>query len=307
MEKPFESIVVIGGGPVGCEYASIMAALGLEVTLTDMAEDLVSFMDHEISTLLADSFRRGGMNLVLGQGSSTIERDEKGLRVVMGDGTEIRPNKVLFAAGRSGNSEGLELEGAGVKLDERKRVLIDDRYQTNLEGVFAAGDLIGPPALASVSMEQGRVAICHAFGIPFKQKVDPVPPLGVYSVPEVAAVGTTEEEAQQKGIDYEVGRASFSDNTRARITGLMDGLIKLIFRKDDLRLLGAHIIGDQATELIHLGQSVMHHDGQIDDFIETTYNVPARSEIYKYAAYDGLGRLQRFDCIKDVSPTRPAV
>lgn len=293
MDKPFQSIVVIGGGAVGCEYASIMAALGLDVTLTDMADRLVPFMDDEISDELAKAFKRIGVKMLMGQGSATIERDGDGLKVTMGDGSEVRPEKVLFAAGRTGNIEGLGLEEVGIKLDERKRIVVDDRYQTSLEGVFAGGDVIGPPALASVSMEQGRVAICHAFGIPFKQKVDPFPPIGVYSVPEAASVGITEELAKERGLPYETGRANFAENTRANITGQTDGLIKLVFDRNDLRLLGVHILGDQAAELIHLGQSVIHNAGTIEEFIDTTYNVPTRTECYKYAAYDGLGRVHQ--------------
>jgi NAD(P) transhydrogenase len=293
MDQAFESIVVIGGGAVGSEYASIMGALGLDVTLTDMADRLVPFMDAEISKELATCFENIGMRLVLGQGSATISRDDKGLRVEMGTGEEIRPDKVLFAAGRSGNIEGLGLEELGIELDPRGRIIVDDRYETNVRGIFAAGDVIGPPALASVSMEQGRVAVCHAFGIPFKQKVDPVPPFGVYSIPEAAAAGLTEEEANAKGLEVETGRARFANNTRASITGLTDGMLKLVFDPTDLRLHGVHILGDMASELIHLGQSVIHNAGTIDEFIEATYNVPTRTEIYKYAAYDGLGRRQQ--------------
>lgn len=292
MKEPFESIVVIGGGAVGSEYASIMAALGLEVTLTDLADRLVPFMDAEISQELATCFQNAGMRLILGQGSAKISRDDNGLRVETGTGEEIRPDKILWAAGRSGNIEGLGLDEAGISVDERGRIIVDERYQTSVPRIFAAGDVIGPPALASVSMEQGRVAVCQAFGIPFKQKVDPVPPVGVYSIPEVAAVGMTEEEAKAKNLTFEVGRARFANNTRAGISGLTEGLLKLVFDPADLRLYGVHILGDMASELIHLGQSVIHNAGTIDEFIDTTYNVPTRTEIYKYAAYDGLGRRQ---------------
>ena len=298
MNEPFDSIVVIGGGAVGCEYASIMAALGIDVVLTDMATRLVPFMDAELSEELAACFDRVQMKLVLGKGGATISRDEHGLRVIMGTGEELRPEKVLFAAGRAGNIEGLGLEEAGIVIDGRGRITVDDRYETSVDGIYAAGDVIGPPALASVSMEQGRVAICQAFGIEFKQKVDPVPSFGIYSIPEAAGVGLNEQQAAEAGTKIETGRARFADNTRAGITGLTEGWLKLVFDPSDLRLYGVHVIGDMASELVHLGQSVIHNAGTIEEFIDTTYNVPTRTEIYKYAAYDGLGRLQHVESIK---------
>jgi NAD(P) transhydrogenase len=293
VEKAFESVVVIGGGPIACEYASTFAALGIDVTLVDSAKGLLSFMDDEISALLADYFRRIGIRVCLGAGRASVDRDETGLRVVLADGEVLRPQKVLFAAGRSGNTEGLGLEELGIALDERGRVCVDERFCTNVEGIYAAGDVIGPPALASVSMEQGRVAACHAFGIPFKLTVDPLPPFGVYSVPECAMIGMTEEEAQSLGVDYCVGRAWFTGNTRATISGVTDGLIKIVFRRSDRQLLGVHIIGAAAAELIHQAQAVLHFGGSIDYFIHSTYNVPTESEAFKYAAYNGLQNLER--------------
>jgi NAD(P) transhydrogenase len=285
------SLVVVGGGPVGCEYASLYAALGVEVALVDAGERLLPFMDTEISDLLAKAFAAMGIRLVLGRGVATIARREGELAVTLADGEIVRPEKVLFAAGRAGNTEGLGLADAGVEVDERGRIVVDDKYQTSAEGIYAAGDVIGPPALASVSMEQGRVAICHAFRIPFKETVDPLPPYGVYSIPEVGMIGMTEEAAAAAGIEYEVGRGWFAQNARALIAGTMDGLVKLVFRRQDRKLLGVHVMGDVASELVHIGQAVMHAGGAIDRFIHTTFNVPTYSEAFKYAAYDGLQRL----------------
>ena len=293
VERPFRSVVVVGGGPVGCEYASIFAALGVTVTLVDAAPRLLPFMDAEISNLAATSFRDMGMRVLLEAGQASVARDAGGLRVTLASGETLCPEKILFAAGRAGNTETLGLARAGIKTDERGRVLVDERFRTTAEGVYAAGDVIGPPALASVSMEQGRVAACHAFGIPFKQTVDPLPTFGVYSIPEVAMVGLTEEAAAARGIDYEVGRAWFAHNTRATIAGATDGVLKLVFRRDDRSLLGVHILGGSAAELIHQGQAVLHFGGTIDYFIHTTFNVPTESEAYKYAAYDGLQRQAR--------------
>ena len=213
------------------------------------------------------------------------------LRVSLADGRTIDTEKVLFAAGRSGNTEELGLEAAGVALDGRGRIVVDAEYRTAVAGVFAAGDVIGPPALASVSAEQGRVAMCHAFDIPFKETVDALPPFGIYSIPEVAMVGLTEEAATAAGIAVATGRFAFSGNPRSLIAGTTYGFLKLVFRRDDRRLLGVHIVGEEAAELIHIGQAVIHGGETIDRFIHTTFNIPTRAEVYKYAAYDGLQRL----------------
>jgi NAD(P) transhydrogenase len=292
IDRPFSSLVVVGGGAVGCEYASIFTALGVEVTLVDSGERILSFLDAEISQLLAQVFSRMGIRLVLGAGRASVRRDEDGLTCTLADGEELRPDKVLFASGRVGNTEGLGLEQVGVRTDARNRIVVDETFRTSAESIYAAGDVIGPPALASVSMEQGRVAACYALGITFKDTVDPMPPFGVYSVPEVAMVGLTEEGAAALGIDYEVGRGWFAGNTRARIAGAEDGLVKLVFRRDDRKLLGVHVLGDHAAELVHQGQAVLNYGGTIDYFIHSTFNVPTESEAYKYAAYDGLQRLQ---------------
>jgi NAD(P) transhydrogenase len=293
IDRPFGSVVVVGGGAVGCEYASIFTALGIEVTLVDSGGRLLPFLDAEISRLLAQAFSAMGMRLVLGGGRAAVTRDEKGVRVTLASGEEIRPDNVLFASGRAGNTEGLGLEEAGVQTDDRNRILVDDTFRTSADRIYAAGDVIGPPGLASVSMEQGRVAACYALGIPFKETVDPGPPFGVYSVPEAAMVGLTEETAAAEGIDYEVGRGWFANNSRATIAGATDGLVKLVFRRDDRKLLGVHVLGDLAAELVHQGQAVLNYGGTIDYFIHSTFNVPTQSEAYKYAAYDGLQRLAR--------------
>jgi NAD(P) transhydrogenase len=292
IDRLVSSLVVVGGGAMGCEYASIFTALGVRVTLVDAGERLLPFLDREISELLAEAFRGMGMRLLLGSGRAFVERDDRGLKVGLPSGEEIRPDKVLFASGRAGNTEGLGLGEAGVEVDQRNRIVVDDTYRTTAEGIYAAGDVIGPPSLASVSMEQGRVAACYALGIPFKETVDPMPPFGVYSIPEAAMVGLTEEAAASKGIDYQVGRGWFADNSRATIAGATDGLVKLVFKRDDRRLLGVHVLGDLASELVLQGQAALHHGGTIDYFIHATFNVPTESDVYKYAAYDGLQQLQ---------------
>jgi NAD(P) transhydrogenase len=286
-----DSMVVVGGGPVGCEFASVFTALGVKVTLLDAADRLIPFLDAEISMLLADTFTEMGMKVIVGSGVASIGRVDGELQVSLASGEVFRPEKVLFAAGRAGNTEGLGLEAVGVELDPRGRILVDSKFRTTAEGIYAAGDVIGPPALGSVSMEQGRVAACHAFGIPFKETVDPLAPYGIYSIPEVSMVGLSEEAAAAEGLDYEVGRGWFAQNTRANIAGSTEGLVKLVFRREDRVVVGVHILGEIASELIHQGQAVMHEGGAIDHFIHATFNVPTRSDAYKYAAYDGLQRL----------------
>jgi NAD(P) transhydrogenase len=287
-----QTMVVIGGGPVGCEYASVFTALGVEVTLLDRADRLLPFMDAEISDVLARAFAGMGMRLALGSGAATVQRAGRQLRVTLAGGERLHPDKVLFVAGRAGSTQDLGLPQAGVKTDTRGRIVVDQTYQTTAKGVYAAGDVIGPPALASVSMEQGRMAATHAFGIPFKQTLDPLPPYGVYSIPEAAMVGMTQQQAKGAAIDHEVGRAWFAHSPRAQIAGSTEGLVKLVFRRDDHRLLGVHIVGEIAAELIHHGQAAISAGEPIDTFIDRTFNLPTFSETYKYAAYDGLQRLQ---------------
>jgi len=301
IEHSPRSVVVVGGGAIGCEHASIFTALGTHVTLVDRGARLLSYVDAELSALLAKTFARMGMTLRLGRAIEKVERDETGLRLVLDDGAEIRPDKLLVASGRMGNTETLELDAAGVEVNQRGQIVVDDKYQTSARGVYAAGDVIGPPALASTAMEQGRVAACHAFGIEFKDMVDPNPPTGVYSIPEIAAVGLTEQAAADEGIAYVIGRGRFEANSRANISGATEGLLKLIFDKSDRRLIGCHILGESATEAIHVGQAVVKHGDTIDYFIDTTFNVPTLCEAYKYAAYDGL---QRWQETSDLTPSR---
>jgi NAD(P) transhydrogenase len=287
------SLLVVGAGSVGCEYASTFTALGVKVTLLDATTRLLPSLDMEISQLQAEVFNGMGMRLMLGSPFTGIRRVEGKLEVRLADGNVLFPETVLVATGRAGNTEGLGLEQAGVAVNERGDILVDDRFETTAPGIYAAGDVVGPPRLASVSMEQARVAVCHAFGLQFKDRVDTLAPLCVYSIPEVAAVGMTEEQAKAAAVEYEIGRGMFSANTQARISGFQDGMIKLVFRRADRVLLGVHILGEMASELIHLGQLALHQGDPIDRFIHTTFAVPTRSEAYKYAAYDGLMRLDR--------------
>ena len=294
LERLPEHLMVVGGGAVGAEYASIFADLGSQVTLVSRGTRLLPLLDHEISDALAESMRESGARILLGHDVDSITRDEQGLLVHVGP-ESFRPDALLHAGGREGNVEGLGLEDLGVEADERGRVRVDANFQTTVAGIYAAGDVTGPPGLASVAMEGARVAMCRAFDIPFKDHLDPIIPTGIYTLPEVSMVGMTEDEARAAGEDVETGRALFAGNARALISGGTEGLVKLVFRASDKVLLGAHILGEEATELIHVAQAVLHRGGVIDEFIDTTFNFPTRADAYKYAAYDGLQRLQARD------------
>ena len=292
IERMPERLLVIGGGPVGSEYASIFAALGVEVTLVDRGTRLLPLLDGELSEILAESLRGSGARLMLGSQVQSIQRDADGL-IVYVDGEALHPQVVMHAVGRAGNVEGLGLAEAQVEVDDRGRVRVDHNFQTTAPGIYAAGDITGPPGLASVAMEQARVAMCRAFDIPFKEAIDTSVPTGIYTLPEAAMVGLTEEAARAASDDVATGRAFFETNARARIAGSTEGLVKLVFRASDGMLLGAHILGEEATELIHIAQAVLHKGGTIDEFIDTTFNFPTRADAYKYAAYDGLANVGR--------------
>ena len=292
IEHPVRSIAVLGGGAVACEYASIFAALGSDVTIIESGPALLPFMDEQISALLAEVFADMGVHVLLQAGRPKVSDEGDGLEVRLDDGTALYPSKLVVAAGRTGNTTGLGLEASGVATDERDYVIVDEDFRTSVPGVYAAGDVTGPPALASVAMEQARVATCHAFGISTRDAVSPVTPSGVYSMPEVAMVGMSEQAAKTAGLDVAVGCARLARNTRNAIRGDRHGLVKLVFRRDDRRLVGAHVLGENATELIHLPQAVLQFNGTIDYFIATTFNTPTESEAFKYAAYDGLSRLE---------------
>ncbi len=293
IERAPQSVLVIGGGSAGCEYASIFAALGVSVTIVDAGDHLLPALDVEMARVLTESFNSMGIRVIPMASASGVAREGGALEARLADGRTLSAEKILVAVGRLPQIEGLGLAEVGVELDAAGWVRVDDRYATTAPGVFAAGDVIGPLGLASNAMEQARVAVCRAFGFEFKTAADSFRPTYVFSIPEAAWVGLTEEQARGSGIEYEVGRSSFGANAKARISGFPDGLVKLVFRVPDKTLLGVHIVGELASELVHIGQFVMHEGGTIDRFIDATFAVPTRSEAYKYAAYDGLMRLER--------------
>lgn len=286
-----DSLAVVGGGVIGCEYASIFTALGTKVSLVDGRDRVLPFLDAELSQLLRERLAALGVEFFLDERVAQTERTPDGARLKLKSGKVIEPEAVLFAAGRRGTLDGLGLEKIGLAANSRGYLEVNESYQTAIPWVYAAGDVIGFPALASTSMEQGRVAVCHAFGLQYKKRLASQLPMGVYTIPEISAVGENEQSCKEKSIEYEVGRARFANNARGNMAGDTSGLLKLIFRRSDRKLLGVHIIGESATELIHLGMMVLESGGTIDVFIDFVFNFPTLSEMYKYAAYDGLGNL----------------
>lgn len=292
MEQLPRTLAVIGAGVIGCEYATMFAALGIAVTLVDGRDRLLAFLDVEISERLRLQMQFLGVDVRLREGVVCYATDGDGVRLDLKGGEALKVDQVLVAAGRVANVRGLALERAGLAVNERGLLTVDASYRTAVAHIYAAGDVIGFPALASTSMEQARVAMCHAFDLKYKTGVAPIFPLTVYTIPEIGQAGETEESCRQKGIDYCVGRALYRNNARGQIMGDLAGQIKLIFRVPDKTLLGVHIIGESASELVHIGLMVLQFHGTIDAFINTVFNYPTLSDAYKYAAYDGLGALQ---------------
>ena len=291
MDRIPKSLAVIGGGVIGCEYASIFKALGVDVTLVDGRDRLLPFLDSEISERLRDCLAGLGMHFWFNERPVKVENSASGVRLMMKSGKTLETESALFAAGRRAAVDGLALDKAGLSLTDRGYIKVDEFYRTAVPNICAAGDVIGFPALASTSMEQGRVAVCHAFGFKYKQRVASMLPMGIYTIPEISAAGETEESCKEKKIDYCVGRARYENNARGHISGDTSGMLKLVFARSDRKLLGVSIIGEIATELIHIGMMILDNGLTIDEFIEQVFNYPTLSETYKYAAYDGLGNL----------------
>ena len=291
MDRIPKSMAVVGGGVIGCEYASIFTAMGVQVALIDGRDRMLAFLDAELSAALGEDLTALGLEFYPSERLTHTERTADGVRLRLQSGKTIEKETALFAAGRRGAVDGLELEKAGLTLNDRGTIEVDASYRTKVPHIYAAGDVIGFPALASTSMEQGRVAVCHAFGFAYKQRLASQLPMGIYTIPEISAVGESEESCREKNIPYEVGRARYANNARGQIVGDTRGLLKLVFHRETRQLLGIHIIGENATELIHLGMAVLEAGGKLDTFVELVFNYPTLSELYKYAAYDGLGNL----------------
>jgi NAD(P) transhydrogenase len=288
------TLTVIGAGVIGLEYASMFAALGVRVTLIDKRDRLLPFVDHEIIDTLVYHLRQNRVTLRLGEEVSRLEpvHDKKGERVCihLASGKQIVTQSALYSIGRTGATNALNLQAAGLGADQRGRLEVNEHFQTNVPHIYAVGDVIGFPSLASTSMEQGRLAACHAFGVE-ANSVPELFPYGIYAIPEISMVGPTEEELTEKGIPYEVGVANYREIARGQIIGDVTGLLKLIFHLEAHELLGVHIIGEGASELVHIGQAVMTFGGKVEYFINNVFNYPTLAECYKTAAFDGINRL----------------
>jgi NAD(P) transhydrogenase len=286
--KPREMLIV-GGGAIGVEYATIFSALGVPVTILDAASRLAAMMDGEISRRLEQVFMTRGNRVILGTGMVSVRRDGDDLAVGLDDGRQLRPDALLFAAGRSVNTSGLGLAQAGVELDARGRIIVDPERRTSCPWIFAAGDVIGP-SLASVAIDQGRQALCGALGLDFSAHVDQIPAAAVYGLPEVARAGKSEEDCAAEGIPYEIGRCELGTTPRGIIAG-QEGLLKLVVHGGTGVLLGVHAICEIASEIAGTGQAMIHNEATIEDVIRMAYNTPTYTYGYKLAATDALVRL----------------
>ncbi len=288
-----ETLTVVGAGVVGCEYASIFATLGVPVTLIDGRSILLDFVETELVDALKYHMRDWGVTLRLGHNVAQIEFDERDRPVaVLDNGTRIVSDTLIYSIGRQGATAALNLAAAGLEADKRGRLQVDAHYRTAVEHIYAVGDVIGHPALAATSAEQGRLAARHAFGLPIEGLAELLP-IGIYTLPEIAMVGKTEAELVQEGRAYESGRARYRETARGNIIGDDHGVLKLLFDPSDRRILGVHIFGTQAAELIHIGQMVIGLGGTLDFIANSVFNYPTFAECYKLAALNGLNKLAR--------------
>ncbi len=289
------TLAVIGAGVIGCEYATMFATLGVRVTIIDKRHQLLPFVDYEIGDALAYHLRQNKATLRFGEEVSHVETftSEQGrtrVRIHLVSGKQMTADKVLYSIGRTGATNRLNLPAAGIQADERGRIKVNAFYQTDAPHIYAVGDVIGFPSLASVSMEQGRLATCHAFGVE-TNSMPQLFPYGIYTIPEISTVGQTEEQLTEAGVPYEVGKAHYREIARGQIIGDNTGMLKLIFHAESRALLGVHILGEGASELIHIGQAVLAFNGTVDYFVNTAFNYPTLAECYKTAAFNGINRL----------------
>jgi NAD(P) transhydrogenase len=282
------SLAVVGAGVIGAEYAGTFAALGVEVHLIDGRDTLLPFLDTDVSTAIAAGMQRNGVRFHWRERVTSCEADEtSGVRLTLASGRQIRVTDVLIAAGRVSNTADLNLTAAGLTAQERGLIEVNEVYQTAVPHIYAAGDVVGPPALAGTSMEQARIAVSHAFDL-LKKELAPLLPVGIYTIPEASMIGKTETQVRKAGVPYVVGRASYAHNARGRLIGDEAGFLKLIFRRDDLRLLGVHVVGEQATEAIHIGLMAMLAGADADLFNRACFNYPTLGDLYKLATYEAL-------------------
>jgi NAD(P) transhydrogenase len=289
------SLIVVGGGVIGVEYACMFAILGVRVTVIEKRNRLLEFADQEIVEALSYHLRDSRVTLRLGETVQSVEELPDGTVVAnLESNKKVSGDVLLYAVGREGAVDSLNLSAAGLQADNRGRIQVNEHFQTNVEHIYAAGDVVGFPSLASVSMEQGRIAAARAFGDLSAASNPNSYPYGIYTIPEISFIGKTEEQLTEEDVPYEVGMAYYRDTARGQIRGEITGRLKLIFHRESRAVLGVHIIGEGASELVHIGQAVMILGGTVDYFIDTVFNYPTLAECYKVAAFNGLGRLHRY-------------
>lgn len=288
------SLTVIGGGVIGVEFATAFSTLDVQVTLIEERASILDFCDKEIIDEFQHAIRDHGVTLRLEERVRHIEKIDNKVITMLESGKVVQSDMLLFAAGREGAVATLGLDKAGLSADKRGRLKVNETFQTDVPHIYAAGDIIGFPSLAATSMVQGRLSACHMFEHEYSNKLEYFP-YGIYAVPEISMVGFSEQELKKKGIAYETGIARFREVARGQILGLQDGLLKMLFSVDDQRLLGVHIIGEGATELIHVGQAVITLGGKLDYFVDSAFNYPTLAEAYKVAALNAWNKLTPYE------------
>jgi NAD(P) transhydrogenase len=290
-----KTMAVVGAGVIGCEYACTFAVLGAEVHVVDGRNDLLPFLDGEISQALTADMENNGIIFHWGERAETCvvedsdsTRKQGRVTLTLSSGLQLKVDEALIAAGRKSNIENLNLSLAGVVAGDRGIIHVDEQFRTNVPHIHAAGDVIGFPALASTSMEQGRRAVQHALELPNISEIPRLLPIGIYTIPEIGTVGDSEEALKRQGIDYIVGRASYQDSARGRIIGDTTGFLKLLFRRNDMKLLGVHVIGQQAAEVVHVGLMAMLAGATAEIFDEACFNEPTLDALYKFAALEAI-------------------
>jgi NAD(P) transhydrogenase len=285
------SLVVVGAGVIGIEYASMFAAVGCKVTVVEQREAMLDFCDSEIVESLKFHLRDLSVSFRFGEKVASVQSGERGTVTTLVSGKRIPADAVMYSAGRQGATKELNLEAAGLEADNRGRISVDDDYRTAAGHIYAVGDVIGFPALASTSMEQGRLAAYHAFGEQVNSLVQ-LQPIGIYTIPEISYCGQTENELTSSSVPYEVGISRYRELARGQIIGDSYGMLKLLVSTETRRLLGVHVFGSQATELVHLGQAIMTCNGMVDQLVDTVFNYPTLSEAYKVAALDAVNKMR---------------
>ncbi len=285
------SLLVVGAGVIGIEYASMFAALGTKVTVVERRPQLLEFCDSQIVEALQYHLRDMGVVFRFGEEVTAVEKRPSGAIATLASGKRIPAEAVLYSAGRQGATDGLELQHAGIEADRRGRIAVSRSYRTRTRHIYAVGDVIGFPSLAATSMEQGRLAACHAFGVDTRIPIEPLP-IGIYTIPEISFVGRTEEELTAAAVPYEIGISRHRELARGQIMGDWQGMLKLLVSPEDGRLLGVHVFGSGATELVHIGQMLMVTGGTVTTLVESVFNYPTLAESYRVAALDALNRVQ---------------